>query len=100
MTNSGEIEEMIVRMLEAEGGWDKTRRGEKYCEKMSEELFKATIGQMRRDGRIQNGEVGAVVPTDEAGLRWDWENWGALEEEFYDDISGQKLDPVLEEGQG
>ena len=36
-----------------------------------------------------------MVPTDEAGLRWDWENWGCEAEDVYDDISGEKLDPIL-----
>ena len=48
--------------------------------------------QMRRDGRLVQGEVGAVVPMDEEGL-----NFGALynlwwdDEVFYDDLSGEQL---------
>ncbi len=76
-------------MLAAGEDWTKRRRGEEFGEKMSEELFNALMTQMRRDGRINEGEIGAVALMDEEGLRWlmnvDWSN----DEEFYDDISGE-----------
>ena len=48
----------------------------------------------RRDGRIQPGEVGAVVPMIEDQMAWHWTNDGNAEN-IYDDLSGELLDPVL-----
>ena len=61
---------------------------------MNDEMFQALVRQMKRDGRLVQGEIGAVVPTDEAGLKWNWEEWGS-QEEFFEDLSGERLDPVL-----
>ena len=85
MTSSDEVWEMLAKMKKFEQDWSQRRLGEEYGEKMSEEVFQALMRQMRRDGRIQNGEIGAVVPTDEAGLKWDWEDLGSQEKEVYDD---------------
>ncbi len=53
------------------------------------------MAQMRKDGRISDRALGAVVPTDEVGLKWDWGDWSDPNAEFYDDDSGESLDPDL-----
>ena len=58
--------------------------------KMSEELFQSLMAQMRNDGRVQDRDVGAVVPIDEARLKWSWNAWADANEEFDDDLSGEK----------
>ena len=62
---------------------------------MSDKLFEALLAQMRDDGRINAGEIGAVVPMDEAGLnfgRWCGEENEEDEVSYYDDLSGERLD--------
>ena len=95
MTNSSAVAEMIERMFANGEEWHHRRLGEEFGERMSEELFQALMQQMRNDGRIRDGEIGAVVPTDEEGLRWIFNLGWNGDEEFYDDISGEKLDPEL-----
>ena len=61
---------------------------------MSEELFKALMSQMRKDGRINDGEIGAVVPMDEAKFKWEWSEWANDAEEFYEDGLASVLEEV------
>ena len=60
---------------------------------MNDEVLNALMAQMKVDGRIKEGEIGAVIPMEEDGMRWNWNEDNA--EEFFDDLSGERLDPAL-----
>lgn len=92
MTNSNEVRRMLGRMKMFGADWSRRPIGKEYGERMSDEVFEALMQQMRCDGRINAGEVGAVVPMEEVDI-W-WGNAGG-NEEFGDDLSGEPLKPDL-----
>lgn len=92
MTNSEDFLKMLRKMKSCGGEWARRRIGGEFGEKTCDELFDAILKQMRRDGRFNAGEIGAVVPMDKGGV-----NWGGVGEEecLLDDLSGEALRPEL-----
>ena len=72
MTNASELHEMLKKMRQYEEDWSARRIGEEYGERMSGKIFDGLIAQMKLDGRIREGEIGAVIPMEEDTLRWSW----------------------------
>jgi len=94
MSNSEEIIHTLSLMKERKEDLRQRKISEEYGERVSEAIFDALMRQMKADGRIRDGEIGAVVPMEEDALAWHWVNDDS-NEEFYDDMSGKKLDPIL-----
>ena len=93
MTNATELMRMLEAMSQSED-WSQRKVCEEYGERMSDAIFEALMKQMRRDGRVRDGEIGAVVPIEEDALAWHWVNYED-DKEFYDDMSGKRLGPSL-----
>jgi len=65
----------------------RSRRTEVYPDELCKEILVGLKDQMRKDGRLCAGGLGAVCPVDEPeGVVFNYEDV-----EFYDDISGQPL---------
>jgi hypothetical protein len=90
MSNSPKICERLRKLcpgkhrhISLTGG--RAKIAEIYPDALCSEILKGVIEQMRIDGRIGNGgDVGAVM-AEEQTMNW---------EEFWDDISGEPLDPL------
>ena len=80
MTNSPEIAARLSNMCDGSHrhirleGSSRTRRAQVYPEKLCEEIFAGLVAQMKKDGRLNNGEIGAVMAGEEAELRVTWED--------------------------
>ena len=77
-------------------GKQRTERAQVYSQMLCAAIITGLIKQLKRDGRMPEGNVSAVTPMDED--RKDaptWNDPNAWGEELWDDISGIKLDPNL-----
>ena len=87
VTNAPEIAKQLQRVcngrhrhIQLVGG--RAKCAQVYPDKLREALITGPVEQMKEDGRIIAGYIGAVVPDEK------------LDDEFWDDLSGEALDPA------
>ena len=92
MTNCGGIAAALAiecpnhhRHIRLENG--RAKLAEVYPPQLCRAIIKGLVRQMKSDGRVNDGQVGMIVPDEELEIM------NVVYEQFYDDISGELLDP-------
>ena len=70
----------------------RAKRAEVYPDELCYRILRGLLQQMRRDGRIQAGQIGAIGPEDEACNEY---MQGEPDMMAYDDQTGEELNPEL-----
>ena len=99
MTNGPSIANMLNMMcshdhnhVKLEAG-NRTRKSEVYPDKLCQEIVRGLKKQMESDGRAGEGHAGSVCAVDREWTPED-ESERTEIEEYWDDMSGQRLDPA------